>query len=936
MASSFDSMVTTLKGWLPLKNPPSYTLGLQFFRKKAWKTAQQHFQKAVRERPKHAASHFKLGMCYFHQFDYTKASRSISKAVALAPEQVQWQEQQQQVKNKLNKINKPKNSENKVIDNASEPQALVTVIQLAALNAEYQKVVDLSRWVEELLGASKAHHNSLKKIRHFACESALMSGDLNVFEESLLRLDEQDSARYRYSAIANYYRGNLQKAIDEFQLLITVSNSPDVIYWYSKVLVANGDKQLAWQLLENVARKSRRAATWQHLADLVDTPHQLQQYLMLLDEWCAKSSTARHHRDVAVATSKAAIAGGNGALARKVLHDSIEYHQKRQGGPSSVLPDDVKNVQDAGTPTWVTPFASVPYIALKSSRSARAKECLQSLMAVASKTASTPIALQYTLQWMLNDLRSNAPATLLFGVEATESLESFFDSLVNQTFFIQQHREKNRLELSHANGLSVTIVVFESEGGVKKYHEHGATYTHAVLEASVFETQDLKCYVPKEIGIYFSESGIDQNRLTEEWLLISENKINVDEDVYTAHAYKVWLYALINQSSELEGQAVRALRKSNEHKQPYQRQLQSYTIPDAATIRRDQVQVVIYVSGIEKVGYQANMWIPVLERLSVPAAIVIREKRIASELDETELPVYFIKEMRHLEVLEEGGVKTILYPGNPQKATQSLRLHRLNHYFINHGESDKVVNQSKFLMAYDKLLVAGPLAERRLKEANLPLRDNQIVHVGRPQVELLLDQAAEPNKTIKTILYAPTWEGFVEEANYASISEFGLTMLKQLAQRNDVEVLFKPHPYTGYNKNGNAGYYLKQMLALCSVSENIHYIDTSDGIHKYMNQSDLLITDVSSVLNEYLYTLKPIILCNVQGQNPEVLAVEYPSTRATYVLEDGALIDSLFDTVRDFDNKVNDRKFVYADSLGSFPEGYMSRFNSIVVGGELI
>ncbi|WP_235041857.1 CDP-glycerol glycerophosphotransferase family protein [Vreelandella profundi] len=930
MTSSFDSMVTTLKGWLPLKNPPSYTLGLQFFRKKAWKTAQQHFQKAVRERPKHPASHFKLGMCYFHQFDYTKASRSISKAVALAPEQVQWQEQQQQVKNKLKKINKPKVSENKVIANTSEPQALLTVIQLAALNAEYHKVVDLSRWVEELLGASKAHSISLKKIRHFACESALMSGDLNVFEESLLRLDEQDSARYRYSAIANYYRGNLQKAIDEFQLLITVSNSPDVIYWYSKVLVANGDKQLAWQLLENVARKSRRAATWQHLADLVDTLPQLQQYLMLLDEWCVKSSTARHHRDVAVATSKAAIAGGNGALARKVLHDSIEYHQKRQGGPSSVLPDDVKNVQDAGTPIWVTPFASVPYIALKSSRSARAKECLQSLMAVASKTASTPIALQYTLQWMLNDLRSDAPATLLFGVEATESLESFFESLVNQTFFIQQHREKNRLELSHTNGLSVTIVVFESEGGLEKYHEHGATYTHAVLEASVFETQDLKCYVPKEIGIYFSESGIDQNRLTEEWLLISENKTKVDEDVYTAHAYKVWLYALINQSSELEGQAVRALRKSNEHKQPYQRQLQSYTIPDAETIRRDGVKVVLYVSGLEKVGYQANMWIPVLERLSKPAAIVVREKRIAEELISTQLPIYFMRTMRDVECLEEADVETILYPANTQKNIHTLRFHRMQHYFINHGESDKVVNQSKFLMAYDKLLVAGPLAERRLREAGLPLRDNQVVHVGRPQVELLLDRVDSPCVDIKTILYAPTWEGFVEEANYSSVSEFGYNLLKRLAASESLEVLFKPHPYTGYNKNDNKGYYLKEMIALCNSKDNLHYIDSSEGIHKYMNQSDMLITDISSVLNDYLYTQKPLALCNVQCLSLEEMKQQFPSSKAAYVLNDSDEIIPTLEGMIDGDEKFNDRNLTRADSLGSFNEGYMRRFDDVV------
>ena len=159
------------------------------------------------------------------------------------------------------------------------------------------------------------------------------------------------------------------------------------------------------------------------------------------------------------------------------------------------------------------------------------------------------------------------------------------------------------------------------------------------------------------------------------------------------------LTALIAEDKSSEVLCVRELA-AVEDAPDYQRLVGGvFKVPTAQDIQKDGVRVVLYVSGLENVGYQANMWIPVLERLSVNAAIVIRERRIANELDPTYLPVYFMESLRDVELLEEGGVRVILYPANPQKNVQALRLHRLSHYCINHGESDKVVNQSKFLMA---------------------------------------------------------------------------------------------------------------------------------------------------------------------------------------------------------------------------------------------
>lgn len=926
MSSPLSTLATTVKSWLPLKHPPSYTAGLTPYRTKQWQAAQHSFEQAIRERPSHAPSHFKLGMCLFRQAMYPQAHECISKALLLAPNEVQWKTQLQQVQRYLIGRNKQSNAAEPTV---KDSQSLLAVIQYALLNAEYQKANELGHWVIDLLAGAVQHRATVKKVRYLLCEAALMKGDGSALQ-AVAMLDEKDIARYIYTAIECQYRGDAHKALNTLQLAGSLVTPPDTAYWQATMLAASGDTRSAWELLENITLTSRRAATWQYLAELVSSPADLQRYLLLLEQWCAKSPTARHHRDVATATAQAALAGGNGILARKVLHDSIEFHQKRKGGPASLLPSAIKNSQEPGAPRWIQPFAALPPHAIQQTNGARAQQALASVMEVAQATGTMPMLLQHTLHWGINEYRQKAPEALVLGIIESENVKQLQAALKQDPGMLLQRMDTYGAHYLHANGIAISLVVIKAHARKHSYQYQQVSYIHEELKPVAHQAGSISVFVPANVSIYFEESGLSQAEPVVDWLLQAHNKSVENQDAYIAYAYQAWLFALVYNNSELEGMAVRQLRDAGEHKQPYQRQLTNYTIPNANAIKRDGIKVVLYVSGLEKVGYQANMWIPVLEKLSQPAAIVIREKRIAEELDDTDLPVYFMKTLRDLEYLEISGVHTILYPANPQKNVQALRLHRLNHYFINHGESDKVVNQSKFLMAYDKLLVAGPLAERRLREADLPLRDNQVVHVGRPQVELLLNQVDQPSTHVQTILYAPTWEGFVEEANYSSVSEVGYEMLQQLAKNKTLKVLFKPHPYTGYNKAGQCGYYLEKMIALCGQHNNLEYVETTQGIHHYMNQSDMLITDISSVLNEYLYTQKPIVLCNVQGHSQTALEQQFPSSKAAYLLGGGQSVTSVLEEIVRGDEKYETRKLTCDDSLGRFSESYMQRFDNVV------
>lgn len=347
-------------------------------------------------------------------------------------------------------------------------------------------------------------------------------------------------------------------------------------------------------------------------------------------------------------------------------------------------------------------------------------------------------------------------------------------------------------------------------------------------------------------------------------------------------------------------------------------------------VETTDAKVAVYVSGLAEVAYQINQWLPVLEKLGVPSIVLVRQRGIYEGMPRTEIPVIYARNMAHVERVLDSGIETVLYPANTMHNVQALRHFRLNHYFINHGESDKAVNQSKLLQAYDKLLVAGPLAHRRMLAAGLKLREDQVEYVGRPQAEMQLERVATGSETtIRRILYAPTWEGFVDHVNYCSINKLGLQLLKQLAGRKDCEVVFKPHPYTGSRRAVQKSY-LATMKSFCK-SHGIRVEESLVSIHECMNNSDLLITDVSSVLNDYLMTRKPIILCINDWMTKLDLAGDFPSTRAAYLLQDGNGVGKVLDEIKQGDALRDVREAVRKDSLGDFEESSMEKFRNVIL-----
>ncbi len=332
-------------------------------------------------------------------------------------------------------------------------------------------------------------------------------------------------------------------------------------------------------------------------------------------------------------------------------------------------------------------------------------------------------------------------------------------------------------------------------------------------------------------------------------------------------------------------------------------------------------QVIVYVSGAPGSSYQLAQWIPVLTRLRQRVTVIAREKFWITDLPDSPLHTVFARGMADIEFFLTKETRLCLYPANAFKNTQMMRRAELKHIFINHGESDKVVNVSRLLGAYTKLYLAGPMARDRLLAAGIQLREDQYTYVGRPQTSIMLEPLTEQTSTV---LYAPTWEGFDAMSNYSSVDSMALDIIRHVVESTGMKILFKPHPLTGTVKPG-----LQERLDEISVylqkSGGGEYITDCD-ILRLMNRCDVMITDISSVMNDFLGTGRPYVVTNPTCVPRHAFEKQFPTVQGGYVIADSFEIVSVLEQINTTDPKKGDRERVRKYSLGDFPCSSLEKF----------
>jgi hypothetical protein len=187
---------------------------------------------------------------------------------------------------------------------------------------------------------------------------------------------------------------------------------------------------------------------------------------------------------------------------------------------------------------------------------------------------------------------------------------------------------------------------------------------------------------------------------------------------------------------------------------------------------------------------------------------------------------------------------------------------------------------------FDKLFLIGPYMKRRFLESGILAEDDpRIEEVGMPKLDalvngaydrarILLSQGLDP--ALPTIVFAPTWirGGCLDVQGHAIVSELA---------RLPYNVVIKLHD-NSFDPRKQRHDFARELPPL--FSPRMVFAQGHDS-NPYLAIADVLISDASSVANEFLVLDRPLIFFRLQG-----LEREWPATdTATWGTGTGIAID---------------------------------------------
>lgn len=195
------------------------------------------------------------------------------------------------------------------------------------------------------------------------------------------------------------------------------------------------------------------------------------------------------------------------------------------------------------------------------------------------------------------------------------------------------------------------------------------------------------------------------------------------------------------------------------------------------------------------------------------------------------------------------------------------------HVWIGHGESGKSANAFRSASIYDSVFMADYHGVGRFPRAVRRWVAEGACAIGVPIVEGAVSDPWSAPRAVRTVLYAPTWEGYRDSADYSSIPEFAPLLTAALPTLHDrgTRVVVRPHPATGSRRPE----YRAAIDALLAAGAEPGHAKSED-----FAAADIMIGDVSGVVGEFLFTQKPTVMPTsarlLAIKDDQRLMAEYP------------------------------------------------------------
>ncbi len=244
--------------------------------------------------------------------------------------------------------------------------------------------------------------------------------------------------------------------------------------------------------------------------------------------------------------------------------------------------------------------------------------------------------------------------------------------------------------------------------------------------------------------------------------------------------------------------------------------------------------------------------------------------------------------MADLDAMVVPSLKTVFYTNNAVRNSHFVRFSELTHIQLNHGDSDKAPSYNPVFRMFDKNFVAGQAAIDRFANHGVVVPREFFSIVGRPQVEGIQVGSNTSSGAKPTVLYAPTWAGHNADSDYSSLP-VGYGIVEGLVKRG-CTVIFRSHPYTRRNKAHAAeADRIQNLLAQDAAATGRPHrwgeaAEKTLGMTECFNAADALISDVSSVVPDFLYSEKPFAMASMTA-SIATFVDEFPIAKVAYLFD---------------------------------------------------
>jgi hypothetical protein len=346
-------------------------------------------------------------------------------------------------------------------------------------------------------------------------------------------------------------------------------------------------------------------------------------------------------------------------------------------------------------------------------------------------------------------------------------------------------------------------------------------------------------------------------------------------------------------------------------------------------LEKYQPEFAVHFSAPDHTEYHVEMWRAYFERIGRKWVIITREpspfSKLAAASAASGVPVVYCINQEQLDEAVVPSLRAVFYVNNGMKNCHVVRYTNLTHIFVGHGDSEKPAGYNPVAGMYTRIFVPGQASIDRYHAHGVAIPTERFDIIGRPQAEGV-DVVTTPVRDLDhhTVLYSTTWTSHHDDGNHCSLP-VGTKIVQSLLDRG-ATVIFRPHPYVAKSPvSRRQAAAVDQLLAAdAAKTGRAHKFGTEAtktmSLVDCVNAADALITDVSGVVTEALYSLKPLALTNMLGESGAAYASSFPLSKAAYVIDaEASNIDDVVTELLDTDSLVDARRALKTHYLGAFP-----------------